>query len=212
MTDAPKIWRGGVSVGSSRVCDECSTSADTLYEIGISARGERGQWACRGCVIDPVRQIGAIDRRGDTLRGARIARELDAAIAIATHLEIARRASMAEQCPGIDYGEPLVPLPLPAPYWHVLSALDRCRRVDAEFSTVVTELRDRYEQAVFFSPKQTLLIQWRLSENGIALDPGNFVVSTRSEKEIAQLRGFDDWRRKKIASFLSWQQRGRFGF
>jgi hypothetical protein len=185
------IWRGGVSTGSSRACDECGAPADTLFQIT-----DAGRSVCRSCVLDPVRQIGVIDRRGDTLQGARIARELDAQTAITLH-----------QCGG----DPPLP-PLPASYQHVLSALDRARRVDDEFSTALTELRQRYEEAACFSPKQMLLVQWRLAENGVTHDPGCFVVSTRSDKEIAQIRAFDDWRKKKIAPYLSWGQRGRWGF
>jgi hypothetical protein len=159
-------------------------------------------------VLDPARSIGAIDRRGDTLQGARIARELDAQTAITLHLESRDRA----EHPEIDYGPPLELPPLPAPYQHVLSALDRCRRVDAEFLTAISELRDRYQQAVFFSPKQMLLLQWRLAENGITHDPGCFVVSTRSEKEVAQVHSLSDWQKRKLAAYLSWQQRSRWGF
>jgi hypothetical protein len=210
-------WHGGIAIGA-RSCDECSTPAAVLYEIGISARGERGRWACRACVLDPVRRIGAIDRRGDVLHGLRIPRELDAQTAIVRHLEARDRAenggySDPTDGPASDSRPSKASnTPLPASYQHVLSALDRCRRVDAEFATVISELRERYEQAAFFSPKQLLLVQWRLSKNGIMHDPGCFVVSTRSEKEIAQIRGFDDWRKKKIAVYLSWQQRGRWGF
>lgn len=201
MTDA-RIWHGGISVGTS-ACDECGTYADVLFQLGESAprSNDRGQWACRQCVLDPMRKIVAIDRRGDTLHGARIVRELDARTAITLHLE----AKDGTEIPAI--------LPaLPAGYRHVLAALDRARRVDAEFATVLTELRTRYERAACFSPKQMLLIQWRLAENGVTHDPTNFAVSTRSEKEIAQIRSFDDWRKKKIAPFLSWEQRARFGF
>lgn len=187
-----RIWHGGVSVGT-RACDECSAPTETLFEIA-----DAGRSACRACVLDPVRQIGAIDRRGDVLQGARIARELDAQTAITLHQVHQDRA---ESLP-----------PLPAPYQHALAALDRCRRVDADFSTVISELTDRYRQAAFFSPRQMLLVQWRLAENGITHDPPRFVVSTRSDKEIGQIRSFDDWRRKKIAPYLSWQQRGKWGF
>lgn len=175
----------------ARACDECGAHADVVFQIG-----DPGCWVCRACVIDPARQISVIDRRGDALQGARIARELDAQTAITLH-----------SC----HGDPPLP-PLPASYQHVLSALDRCRRVDDEFSTALTELRERYEQAAFFGPKQMLLIQWRLAANGITHDPGCFAVSTRSDKEIGQIRSFDDWRRKKIAPYLSWAQRARWGF
>jgi hypothetical protein len=195
-----RIWRGGISGGSSRACDECGAPTDMLFEIGGCSS------ACRSCVLDPVRQIGTIDRRGDVLQGARIARELDAQTAITLHLHAQDRRDSDHHG-----GDPPLP-PLPASYKHVLAALDRCRRVDADFSTAITELRERYEQAAFFGPKQMLLVQWRLSENGVTHDPGCFVVSTRSDKEIAQIRGFDDWRKKKIAPYLSWQQRGRWGF
>lgn len=197
MTDA-RIWHGGISVGNS-ACDECGTAVDVVFQLGESAprSNDRGQWACRQCVLDPARKIIVINRRGDTLHGARIARELDARIAITLHLEAKDGANTPA---------------LPASYRHVLAALDRARRVDAEFATVLTELRERYAQAACFSPKQMLLVQWRLAENGVTHDPGNFAVSTRSEKEIAQIRSFDDWRRKKIAPFLSWEQRARFGF
>lgn len=196
MSNQRKIWRGGISVGASRACDECGVHTELLYAIT-----DAGRCACRECVLNPARQIGVIDRRGDTLQGARIARELDTQTAITLHLHAKD-----------GYGLPLELSPLPAAYTHVLAALDRARRVDAEFSTVLSELRERYEQAAFFGPKQTLLVQWRLAENGITHDPGRFVVSTRSDKEIAQVRGFDDWRKKKIAPYLSWQQRGRWGF
>ena len=202
MTGTPKIWRGGVTIGN-HACDECGAPADVLFQIGLTeSRSDRGRWACRACVLDPARGIGAIDRRGDTLQGARIARELDGQTAITRHLHAKD-----------GYGGLPGDLPaLPAAYAHVLAALDRCRRVDADFATALTELRERYEHAAFFSPKQTLLIQWRLSESGITHDPSNFAVSTRSEKEIGQMRAFDDWRKKKIAPYLSWAQRSRFGF
>jgi hypothetical protein len=200
-----KIWHGGVAMGSLRACDECGASADTLFGIGIHQRGDPGRWACRSCVLDPARVIATMDRRGDTLHGARITRELDAVAAVARHLDAKHRADS-------DYGTPLGSLPLPAAYSHVLAALDRCARVDDEFATAITELRERYAQAASFTPKQTLLVHWRLSTNGVTHDPGCFVVSTRSDKEIAQMRGFDDWRKKKIAPYLSWAQRGRFGF
>lgn len=209
MTATLKTWHGGVSVGASRACDECGAPADTLFELGIHARGASGRWACRACVLDPARQIGVIDRRGDSLHGARAARELDATAAIATHLEIASRANTPA---GIDYGPPLVPLPLPAAYVHVLAALDRCARVDEEFATAITELRATYERATCFSPKQMLLVQWRLSKNGITHEPSNFAVSIRSDKEVTQVRGLGDWQKRKLAPFLSWAQRGRFGF
>jgi hypothetical protein len=183
-----------------------------LFEIGVHMRGDPGRWACRACVLDPTRQIGAIDRRGDDLHGARIARELDAQTAIALHLEAKNRCESIEKYPGLDYGTPLGSLPLPAQYQHVLSALDRLRRVDAEFATAISELRERYELAAFFGPKQTLLVQWRLSENGITHEPGNFVVSTRSDKEVAQIRSLADWQKRKLAAYLSWQQRGKWGF
>ena len=202
MTDALKIWHGGITIGAGH-CDECGAPADVLFQIGLTdSRSDRGRWACRACVLYPARQIGVIDRRGDALQGARIARELDGQTAITLHLH-------AKDGYGGLPGE----LPtLPASYQHVLAALDRCRRVDAEFSTVISELRERYEHAAFFTPKQMLLIQWRLAENGVFHDPGFFVVSTRTEKEQAQIRGFDSWRQKKIAPYLSWAQRSRFGF
>ena len=178
-------------------CDECGCAVDAVvFEIGISARGDRGRWACRACVLDPARQIAVIDRRGDTLHGARIARELDAQSAITLHLLDAEKDGP----------------PLPAAYTHVLAALERARRVDSDFETVLSELRERYEQAAFFGPKQMLLVQWRLSANGVTHDPGNFVVSTRSDKEIAQVRSFDNWRRKKLTPYLSYAQRSRWGF
>jgi hypothetical protein len=196
VSNQRKIWRGGISVGASRNCDECGVPTELLYAIT-----DAGRCACRACVLNPARQIGAVDRRGDTLHGARITRELEAQTAITLRLHAKD-----------GYGPPLELPPLPAAYTHVLAALDRARRVDAEFSTVLSELRDRYQQAAFFGPKQMLLVQWRLAENGIRHDPSFFVVSIRTEKEITQVRSFDDWRRKKIAAYLSWQQRGRWGF
>ncbi len=193
-----KIWHGGVAMGSLRACDECAAPVETFFELGIRiARGDPGRFACRSCILDPARAISTVDRRGDVLHGPRIARELDAQTAIAQHLD--------------NYGS-RGSLPLPAAYSHVLAALDRCARVDAEFATAITELRERYEQAAFFSPKQTLLLQWRLATNGVNYDPGFFVVSTRSDKEIEQMRGLVDWQKRKLAPFLSWQQRSRWGF
>jgi len=188
---------------ASRACDECGAAANVVFQIGstVSRSGDTGCVACRACVLDPARQIGVIDRRGDHLHDAQIARELDAQTAITLHLYA------KDGC-----GQPLELPQLPASYQHVLATLDRCRRVDAGFSTVISELRERYEQAAYFGPKQMLLVQWRLSQSGIVHERSNFVVSTRNEKEIAQIRGFDDWRKKKIAPYLSWAQRARFGF
>lgn len=200
-----KIWRGEmIFTCGTRACNECGALADTLFGIADAPT----RHACRACVLDRSRGIAVIDRRGDTLSGTRIARELDAQTAIMLHLETKARAKH----PGIDYGPPLDLLPLPAAYLHVLSALDRCCRVDADFSTALSELREQYQLTTFFSPKQTLLVQWRLSENGIAHDPGRFVVSIRSEREVAQMRGLGDWRKRKLALYLSWAQRSRWGF
>jgi hypothetical protein len=138
----------------------------------------------------------------------RIAREMDLRTAIALHLDARERASRPE----IDWG-PLPALsPFPADYVQVLAVLRRLARADDESGEAIAELRERYEAAACFSPKQMLLIQWRLAKHGIEHEPSRFAVSVRSDKEIVQIRSFDDWRKKKIAPYLSWEQRSKFGF
>jgi hypothetical protein len=150
--------------------------------------------------------VRVIDRRGDVLgTPKRIAYELNLLTAIALHSHVRDRQ------PGIDYGPPPPLPPFPADYSRVLAVLDRLARADWEFGSTIAELRERYEAAACFSPKQMLLIQWRLAKNGIEHEPSNFAVSLRDGKEIAQLHGFDEWRRKKLAPFLTWDQRSRFG-
>lgn len=228
MTNTPKIWRGAVGFGDYP-CDECGGQARELFQIFRAAwipstarthgmadatapDKTRGKWACRSCVLDPARAIAVVDRRGDTLDTPEsVAHELDAQIAITIHLENRDHAG-SEKHPGIDHGEPLPAPPLPAAYVHVLAVLDKLAHADHDFATTITDMRARYEQSGFFGPKQMLLIQWRLSKHSISHDPAKFVVSIRSDKEISQVRGFDDWRRKKLAPFLSWRQRSRFGF
>jgi hypothetical protein len=164
-------------------------------------------WECRACVIDPAHGVRAIDRRGDTLRTPeQIAQELGLRTAIALHLAV------RERLPGIDYG-PLPDLPaLPADYVQLLAVLDRASRVDAEFGNALSELRLQYEKAACFSPRQMLLVQWRLAKCGIEHEPSRFAVSLRSDKEIAQIRNLSDWQKKNIAPYLSWSQRSKFGF
>jgi len=153
-----------------------------------------------------VHAVRVIDRRGDVLgTPSRIASELDLQAAIALHFQA------RERHPGINYGPLPESPPFPANYSHVLSVLDRLARADDDCGSTITELSERYATAACFSPKQMLLIQWRLAKNGIEHEPSNFAVSLRSDKEIAQLRGFDEWRKKKIAPYLSWDQRSRFG-
>jgi hypothetical protein len=89
----------------------------------------------------------------------------------------------------------------------VIRALKRLAAVDPEFDFV-----RQWRQRASFSPRQMLLIEWRLSENGITHDPRCFTVSTDTDKEIAQIRGLSDWQKQKLAAYLSWAQRGRFGF
>jgi hypothetical protein len=214
MNSGAKIWHGAVSISSSN-CDECQTTAEVLFQIGqTDSREHRGRWICRACVLDPARGISAIDRRGDTLQATRVARELDAHTAIALYLESTERSepARARLGSGINYGPPRDLPSLPASYSHVLAVLGRLRGVDREFETTIAEMLEHYRRAAFFGPKQMLLMQWRLSHSGITHDPGCFVVSTRTDKEILQVRGFDDWRKKKIAPYLSWAQRSRFGF
>lgn len=150
--------------------------------------------ACCACVLDPAHGVTAIDRRGDILRTPeRIACELDAQTAIVLHLENGDSA-------------------LPADYAHVLRVLDALARADYEMASTITELRSRYEQAAFFSPKQMLLAQWRLTKHGIEHGPSRFVVSVRTDKEIAQIRNLCDWQKRNLAPYLSWEQRSKFGF
>jgi hypothetical protein len=236
-----KVWCGGITLDAG-VCSECAVirsservsekaghpepptpgdapndriprstgHCDALFEI------MPGRWACRQCILDPTRSISVVDRRGDVLTGDRIARELDSAVSIATHLTIADCANEITSDGGIELkitsSAPPAPLPLPGDYSHVLAILDCCAHADPEFAVALTELRSTYERAACFTPAQTLLCQWRLTKNGIGHDPGSFVVSIRSDKEIKQLRSFDHWRKQKIAPYLSWQQRGRYGF
>jgi hypothetical protein len=200
-----KVWHGAVGI-SSRPCDECGKTASVLFPL---ENGSDGCWVCRACVLDPAADaIGVIDRRGVSLHTReQVENELDARTAIFLHLESREHASH----PGIDYGALPKSTALPFDYVHVLAVLQRLARADDEFSTTIAELRERYETAACFSPKQILLVQWRLAKHGIEHEPSNFVVSVRTEKEVAQLRCFDDWRRQKIAPYLSWQQRSRFG-
>ena len=181
-------WLGTVSIGGN--C-ECGATAPALFKT------DANKLYCRACVL--AQNIRAIDRRGDELyERSTVARELDAQAAITLHLA----------SPGTEHG-----LTLPAEYMHVLAALEELAASDDSFAVAITELRERYEQSAFFSPKQMLLLQWRFSKcNWIQHDPQAFVVSTRTDAEKQQIWTFDEWRRKKIAPYLSWQQRSRFGF
>ena len=193
-------WRGAVSISSSP-CDECGNPAPVLFRIERNGAAAR---VCRDCMLRMA--VRVIDRRGDVLgTPKRIAYELDLLTAIALHSHVRDRQ------PGIDYGPPPPLPPFPADYSRVLAVLDRLARADWEFGSTIAELRERYEAAACFSPKQMLLIQWRLAKNGIEHEPHKFAVSLRDGKEIAQLHGFDEWRRKKLAPFLTWDQRSRFG-
>jgi hypothetical protein len=102
--------------------------------------------------------------------------------------------------------------PLPADYVRVLAVLDRLTRADDESGSAIAEMRESYKSAACFTPKQMLFVQWRLAKCGIEHEPRSFAVSLRSDRETAQIRGFNDWRKKKIAPYLSWEQRGKFGF
>jgi hypothetical protein len=139
----------------------------------------------------------------------RIVREMDALISIALHLDAKERTELP---PGIDFG-PQEPLPpLPENHGHVLAVLSRARLADEQFKFVLGELRDHYEKRGYFGPRQMLLVEWRLHQNAIAHEPGNFVVSIRSVREIEQVRGMDAWRRGRLRPYLSFAQRGRFCF
>lgn len=162
-----------------------------LFEIGRS-------WECRACALDTARGgIVATDRRGDELYGrAAITRELDAQAALMLHLMAAPDAP-----------------PLPDDYSHVLAVLETAAIWFAdEAAATIHELRERYRHAACFSPRQMLLVQWRLSQASIAHVPQKFVVSIRTDTERQQMWGMDDWRKKKLAPYLSWQQRSKFGF
>lgn len=92
----------------------------------------------------------------------------------------------------------------------VIRVLKRLESIDLEFD--FASMVQQWRRWGSFSPRQMLLIQWRLAENRITHKPSCFVVSIRSEKEIAQIRSLDEWRRKKLAPYLSWEQRSKFGF
>jgi hypothetical protein len=200
------IWRTAVDI-SGGACALCSDFAEILFQIARPPlKSDRaGRWCCRICLLDPVRDIRFIDRRGDELTGtAERRQEVEDQVAIALYHAARDRADSPD---GIDWGAPLEVPPLPAGYSHVLSALAKLAQVDTEF----TGLREKYQEAQFFSPKQMLLVQWRLAKFGIEHEPQFFAVSTRSDKELSQVRGLEDWQRKKLAPYLSWSQRSRFG-
>lgn len=209
MSATQTVWRGAIAF-SSEPCDECGEYVSVLFQLDRASAASR--WACRACVLDPARNVGAVDRRGDTLRTAeQIANEMDLRAAIALRAE-ARDRERRRTPAGIDYGPVPECPPVPADYIHVLAVLGRLSREDSETGSTIAELCARYETAACFSPRQMLFVQWRLAKLGVEHQPHCFAMSLRSEKELAQLRGFDGWRRKKIAPYLSWEQRSKFGF
>jgi hypothetical protein len=188
-------WCGTVS-GGNIACDKCGKSAFLLFPL------EPSGCACRDCISSPSHDITVIDRRGDILQiPERIAYELDLRTAIALRSEA--RAPNGGQIPKSPS--------LAADYLHALAVLGRLAPADDEFGSAISEMRERYEAAACFSPKQMLLVQWRLTKCDIQHEPSSFAVSTRSEKEIAQIRSLSDWQQQKLAPYLSWQQRSKFG-
>jgi hypothetical protein len=101
----------------------------------------------------------------------------------------------------IDYGDSDDP---------VIRVLERLAAADIDFN--FASMVKQWRRWGSLSPRQMLLVQWRLTENGIAHDPRCFKVSTESDKEQAQIRGLGDWQKRNLAPYLSWAQRSRFGF
>jgi hypothetical protein len=189
-------WCGAVS-GGNVACDKCGGFAFLLFPLEPS-----GWCVCQACILNPAHSIAVIDRRGDALQTReRIACELDLRTAIALHCEAQADCGQIPKSPS-----------LPADYLHALAVLGRLARADDEFGSAISEMRERYEAAACFSPKQMLLVQWRLVKCDIQHEPSSFAVSTRSEKEIAQIRSLSNWQQRKLAPYLSWQQRSKFGF
>lgn len=90
----------------------------------------------------------------------------------------------------------------------IIGVLAQLAAADTEFdfSSMVRQWRRRG----CLSPKQMGLVAWRLAVHAIEHQPGDFRVSTDSEKDQAALQDMSDWKREKLAPYLSEQQKAKW--
>jgi hypothetical protein len=90
----------------------------------------------------------------------------------------------------------------------VIVVLEQLAAADTEFdfSSMVRQWRRRGS----VSPRQMGLIAWRLRVHDIEHEPGQFRVSTSTEKDKEALLEMPDWKRDQIAPYLSEEQKTLF--
>jgi hypothetical protein len=82
-------------------------------------------------------------------------------------------------------------------------------KVDADFD--FRSLRSQWFRRGYISPRQMVLVAWRLKVHGIDHKPGEFRVSTVFPKHRDALLAMEPWKRERLLPYLSVQQRKDLG-
>ena len=90
----------------------------------------------------------------------------------------------------------------------VINSLLQLAAVDPDFK--IDDFIRYYSDRGAFTPKQMSFLQWRFSEKGINHNQSHFKVSLRRDREQDQIKRMEDWKRQKLAPYLSASQRRRW--
>jgi hypothetical protein len=101
----------------------------------------------------------------------------------------------------IDYGA--------VPDDPVLHVLGRLVDVDKEFN--FTRLRSHWFRHGYITPRQMVLVAWRLKINRIAHTPSEFRVSTELPSHRAAVSTMEKWKRDQLRPYLTVKQRQELG-
>ena len=92
---------------------------------------------------------------------------------------------------------------------HVLKVLGLLIKVDADFD--FERLRSQWFRRGYVTPRQMVMLAWRLKVHGIDHRPGEFRVSTEFPKHRDALLAMEAWKRERLLPYLSVQQRKDLG-
>jgi hypothetical protein len=102
----------------------------------------------------------------------------------------------------IDYGA--------MPDDHVLQVLGQLVEVDSDFD--FGSLRSQWFRRGYITPRQMVLLAWRLKVHGIRHNPVEFRVSTQLPEHREAVLNMEGWKRERLLPYLSVQQKNDFNF
>src|ERR1035441_1842927 len=90
----------------------------------------------------------------------------------------------------------------------VTAVLERLAALDTEFD--FTSMVRQWERRGALTPRQMVLVAWRLKVHEIEHEPGDFRVCD-GEQDRAPLLEMSDWKKLQLAPYLTAGQRREFG-